>query len=166
MLSLFAEVWPDFPQYPVEENACGALESAEELELEREAEFEEEMLEKRAAELAEAEAALAEKVRSVGDRNSALSTREKALHQQAEGLAKEAEELRQMLLSNVNGPLSLDEMETAFDRRWPFGASATITVEQSGGLAPGEHRLEFSQRLRVSYMPFPSINSDAKTLTI
>tara|TARA_B100000678_G_scaffold162903_1_gene136129 strand:- start:551 stop:937 length:387 start_codon:yes stop_codon:yes gene_type:complete len=65
-----------------------------------------------------------------------------------------------------NGPLSLDEMETAFDRRWPFGASATITVEQSGGLAPGEHRLEFSQRLRVSYMPFPSINSDAKTLTI
>ena len=27
-----------------------------------------------------------------------------------------------------NGPLSLDEMEAAFDRRWPFGASATITV--------------------------------------
>lgn len=65
-----------------------------------------------------------------------------------------------------NGPLSLDEMETAFDRRWPFGASATITVEHSGGLAPGEHKLEFLQRLRVSYMPFPSINSDAKTLTV
>lgn len=65
-----------------------------------------------------------------------------------------------------NGPLSLDEMETAFDRRWPFGASATITVERSGGLAPGEHKLEFLQRLRVSYMPFPSINSDAKTLTV
>lgn len=65
-----------------------------------------------------------------------------------------------------NGPLSLDEMETAFDRRWPFDASATITVERSGGLAPGEHKLEFLQRLRVSYMPFPSINSDAKTLTV
>ncbi len=65
-----------------------------------------------------------------------------------------------------NGPLSLDEMETAFDRRWPFGASATITVERGGGLTPGEHQLEFSQRLRVSYMPFPSINSDAKTLAV
>jgi len=65
-----------------------------------------------------------------------------------------------------NGPLSLDEMETAFDRRWPFGAPATITVEREGGLAPGEHSLEFSQQLRISYMPFPSINSDAKTLTI
>ena len=65
-----------------------------------------------------------------------------------------------------NGPLSLDEMETAFDRRWPFGAPATITVEREGGLAPGEHSLEFSQQLRISYMPFPSINSDAKSLTI
>ncbi len=65
-----------------------------------------------------------------------------------------------------NGPLTLDEMETAFDRRWPFGASATITVEHRGGLAPGEHRLELSQRLRISYMPFPSINTDAKTLAI
>lgn len=65
-----------------------------------------------------------------------------------------------------NGPLSLDEMETALDRRWPFGAEATITVERSGGLAAGQHSLEFSQRLRISYMPFPSINSDAKTLTI
>lgn len=65
-----------------------------------------------------------------------------------------------------NGPLSLDEMETAFDRRWPFGAPATITVDRDSGLAPGEHRLELSQRLRISYMPFPSINTDAKTLAI
>lgn len=64
------------------------------------------------------------------------------------------------------GPLSLDEMETAFERRWPFGASATIIVERSGGLTPGEHRLELSQRLRISYMPFPSVNSDAKTMTV
>ena len=65
-----------------------------------------------------------------------------------------------------DGPISLDEMETAFDRRWAFGEAATITVERSGGLAPGEHSLEFAQRLRISYMPFPSINSDEKTLTI
>jgi len=64
------------------------------------------------------------------------------------------------------GPLSLDQMETAYDRRWPFGAPATITLERPGGLAPGAHRLDFSERLRVSYLPFPSINSDSKTLTV
>lgn len=64
------------------------------------------------------------------------------------------------------GALTLDEMETALDRRWPFGAVATISVERDGGLAPGEHRLEFVERLRVSYMPFPSVNTDAKTLSI
>jgi hypothetical protein len=64
------------------------------------------------------------------------------------------------------GPLSLAEMEEAFDRRWPFGAEATIIVDRAGGLEPGEHRLDFSQRLRVSYLPFPSINSDSKTLTL
>ena len=60
------------------------------------------------------------------------------------------------------GPLTLDEMETAYDRRWPFGAPATIIVERPGGLAPGEHRLELRQRLRVSYLPFPSINTCEK----
>lgn len=64
------------------------------------------------------------------------------------------------------GPLTLDEMETAYDRRWPFGVAATITVERPGGLAPGEHHLAFSERLRVSYMPFPSMNADEKTLSI
>ena len=64
------------------------------------------------------------------------------------------------------GSLSLEEMETAYDRRWPFGAAATIIVERPGGLVPGAHRLDFSQRLRVSYLPFPSINADSKTLRI
>lgn len=64
------------------------------------------------------------------------------------------------------GALTLDEMETAFDRRWPFGAVATISVEHDGGLASGEHRLELLQRLRVSYMPFPSVNTDAKKLSV
>lgn len=64
------------------------------------------------------------------------------------------------------GPLSLDEMETAFDRRWPFGAVATITVLRPGGLAPGDHALTLTERLRVSYLPFPSLNSDSKTLAL
>jgi len=61
------------------------------------------------------------------------------------------------------GPLSLDQMETAFDRRWPFGAKATITVLRPGGLAPGAHDLSLTERLRVSYMPFPSLCSDKKS---
>jgi hypothetical protein len=64
------------------------------------------------------------------------------------------------------GPLSLDEMETAFDRRWPFGAPATITVAHAGGFPKGEHKLELQQRLRISYMPFPSFNNDAKVISL
>jgi Domain of unknown function (DUF6379) len=64
------------------------------------------------------------------------------------------------------GPLTLIEMETAYDRRWCFGAPATLTVEQPGGLATGEHQLTLLQRLRVSYMPFPSINTDSKKLKL
>ena len=55
------------------------------------------------------------------------------------------------------GPLTLDEMETAFDRRWPFGAKATITVLRPGGLTPGPHDVGLTERLRISYMPFPGV---------
>lgn len=64
------------------------------------------------------------------------------------------------------GPLSLDEMETAYDRRWPFGTPATILVERPGGFPAGEHELGLLQQLRVSYLPFPSVNTDTKTVTL
>lgn len=64
------------------------------------------------------------------------------------------------------GPLTLDEMETAFDRRWAFGAPATITVAHPGGFPKGEHRLALQQRLRISYMPFPSFNNDEKVIAL
>jgi hypothetical protein len=63
------------------------------------------------------------------------------------------------------GPLTLDEMETAFDRRWAFGAPATILVDYPGGFPAGEHRLSLQQKLRISYMPFPSFNNDEKLVT-
>lgn len=63
------------------------------------------------------------------------------------------------------GALSLDAMETAYDRRWPFGTPATITVAFSGGFPKGEHRLALQQKLRISYMPFPSFNNDEKVVT-
>ncbi|NOW48941.1 hypothetical protein FHW96_005131 [Novosphingobium sp. SG751A] len=64
------------------------------------------------------------------------------------------------------GPLTLDEMETAFDRRWPFGAPATIHVALPGGFPAGEHKLSLQQRLRISYMPFPSFNNDEKVISL
>ena len=64
-----------------------------------------------------------------------------------------------------NGPLTLDEMETAYDRRWPFGTAATITVSYPGGFPKGEHRLSLQQKLRISYMPFPSYNRTEKTVS-
>ena len=62
------------------------------------------------------------------------------------------------------GPLSLAEMEQAFDRRWPFGAKATIIVQRPQGLSPGGHRLGLKEVLRISYLPFPLVAEDAKQL--
>lgn len=64
------------------------------------------------------------------------------------------------------GPLTLDEMEHAFDRRWNFGAVATIAVIWPDPIHAGDYALTLSERLRVSYLPFPAINTDAKTLTL
>ena len=61
---------------------------------------------------------------------------------------------------------TLDEMETEYTARWEFGDIATVTVLQSGGLAPGEHRLELIEQLRVSYMPFPIQGKDAKVIQL
>jgi hypothetical protein len=60
------------------------------------------------------------------------------------------------------GPITLDAMETAYDRRWAFGTPATILVSHPGGLGAGEHRLALRQKLRVSYLPFPAFNNDEK----
>lgn len=64
------------------------------------------------------------------------------------------------------GPLTLAEMETAYDRRWNFGAVATISVVTGTPLPAGEHALTLSEKLRVSYLPFPAFNTDSKTLSL
>lgn len=64
-----------------------------------------------------------------------------------------------------HGPLTLDEMATAYDRRWAFGTEATILVTLPGGLK-GEQEVALRQKLRVSYLPFPSFNNDRKTVTL
>lgn len=82
------------------------------------------------------------------------------------GVAVDGEAVRReaVRFDEGHGPLSLDEMENAYDRRWPFGATATIAVDHPGGLA-GAHAIAFTERLRISYLPFPAISSDTKTMT-
>ena len=51
-------------------------------------------------------------------------------------------------------------------RRWHFGIPATILVERPGGFPEGEHKLALRQKLRISYLPFPSFNDDEKIVRL
>ena len=61
---------------------------------------------------------------------------------------------------------TLDEMETVYDNRWNFGEKATIIALKPGGLAPGQHRIGFATRLRISYLPMVPTTRDSKELTL
>jgi len=61
---------------------------------------------------------------------------------------------------------TLDEMETVYDDRWNFSEKAKITVLRAGGLTPGNHRIEFAVRMRVSYLPFVPTTKDTKDLAL
>lgn len=55
--------------------------------------------------------------------------------------------------------LGLDQLESKTDVRWEFGSPATLKVAKAGGLRHGEHEIELTQRLRISYLPWPSITT-------
>jgi len=61
---------------------------------------------------------------------------------------------------------TLDEMETEYGDRWNFGEKALVGVRRAGGLAPGEHRIELAETMRISYLPFVPTTKDAKVLTL
>lgn len=74
---------------------------------------------------------------------------------------------RERILFSVRGrSWTLEQMETEMDERWEMGEVATLTVKREGGLASGQHKIELMEQLRISYLPFPSITRDTKTLTI
>lgn len=59
------------------------------------------------------------------------------------------------------------ELETDYESRWEMIEPATLTVLVPGGLAPGEHTLEVSECLRISYLPFsPSRTTITKTVSV
>jgi hypothetical protein len=61
---------------------------------------------------------------------------------------------------------TLDEMENNTEERWEFGEVGVVTVEKPGGLAPGKHEIEVTDRLRISYLPFPLVGKDKKVLEL
>jgi hypothetical protein len=61
---------------------------------------------------------------------------------------------------------TLDEMESEYGDRWNFGEKATIIALKPGGLAPGKHRIELAERLRISYLPFVPTTRDTKELEL
>lgn len=61
---------------------------------------------------------------------------------------------------------SLAELESEYGARWNFGEKARVIVLQPGGLQPGRHRIELSERLRISYLPFVPTTKDAKELEL
>ena len=61
---------------------------------------------------------------------------------------------------------TLDEMESEYGDRWNFGEKATIVALKPGGLAPGKHKVELAERLRISYLPFVPTTKDAMELEL
>ncbi len=74
---------------------------------------------------------------------------------------------RQDIRFSVRGRTwTLDEMETEYSDRWNFAEKALVTVLCDGGLTPGRHKIQLSERVRVSYLPFVPTTRDTKELVI
>ena len=58
------------------------------------------------------------------------------------------------------------ELPRTTDDRWEMGERAQLAFETDEPLAPGEHDVAVSVRLRISYMPVPGGGRDAKRLTL
>jgi len=58
------------------------------------------------------------------------------------------------------------EMPGVTDDRWEMGERAELAFETGEPLAPGEHDVAVSVRLRISYMPVPGGGRDAKRLIL
>ena len=61
---------------------------------------------------------------------------------------------------------SFAQLPSVVDDRWEMGERAQLAFETDEPLAPGEHEVAVSVRLRISYMPVPGGGRDTKTLTL
>jgi hypothetical protein len=61
---------------------------------------------------------------------------------------------------------TFDQLPHTVDDRWEMGERAQLAFETDEPLAPGEHDVAVSVRLRISYMPVPGGGRDRKRLTL
>ncbi|MCB9420053.1 MAG: hypothetical protein H6667_09625 [Ardenticatenaceae bacterium] len=69
-----------------------------------------------------------------------------------------------LTLDGENYPLTKLEDEPV--AKWEFGNIGLITIAKPGGLAPGEHKVELRQHMKISYVPNGFWGQDEKTLRI
>jgi hypothetical protein len=61
----------------------------------------------------------------------------------------------------------LTDLAGIMDDRWEFGEVGILTVKKPGGLQPGEHRVELTQTMDISYVPSGMfVGRDAKVLEL
>jgi hypothetical protein len=74
---------------------------------------------------------------------------------------------REAIKFSVGGhAFTLDELYEQTTIRWQFGDVATVTVAKPGGLVPGMHTLEVTQRLRVPYTDVRDVATSRRTITL
>ena len=56
------------------------------------------------------------------------------------------------------------DLENDPNHRWEFGDIGIVTVAKPGGLEPGEHKVEVSQHMKISYVPGGFSGKDTKVL--
>ena len=60
----------------------------------------------------------------------------------------------------------LSKLEDEAVAKWEFGDIGIVTVARPGGLKPGEHKVEYRQLMKISYVPSGFWGEDKKTLQI
>jgi hypothetical protein len=61
---------------------------------------------------------------------------------------------------------AFDQLPEVLDDRWEMGERAQLAFETDDPLAPGEHDVAVSVRLRISYMPVPGGGRYRKRLVL
>jgi hypothetical protein len=62
--------------------------------------------------------------------------------------------------------IKMTELENEPVHKWEFGNIGIVKVDKPGGLKPGEHKLEVSQHMKISYVPGGFKGHDLKVLNL
>ena len=60
----------------------------------------------------------------------------------------------------------LSQLENEPVAKWEFGNVGIVTVKKPGGLPAGDHKVEYRQHMKISYVPGGFWGNDSKVLKI